>query len=455
MRSSTEHGTALCAAAGTAAVGTAAAAASTPAVDGERLWTRLMALAQIGRRGETGVDRAAFSPQDRSARRLLYHWGCECGLEASQDAIGNLFLRYPGRSPELAPVLTGSHLDSQPSGGRFDGAYGVLASLEAVAALAGAGIRPARSIEVVAWSNEEGGRFAPGAMGSQIFAGARALADVLTVRDEAGVMLGDALQETLAALPEAAPRGAGPLPSAYLEAHIEQGPRLDHAGFPVGVVTGIQGCLWLEYDVRGAAAHAGTTPHEHRRDALQAALGLIERLRQMCVQRSPDCRFTVGRMSVEPNTPNTVPGRATFTVDFRDADPVAFAELGRELRAVSLCADESAAAHAPARHAPARHAPAPCELTVRELFHHVPEMFAQPMVDVVANAALAQNYPVFELVSGAFHDALFVARACPVGMVFVRCRDGISHNPLEYAAPSDVTAGARVLMSALLELAAA
>jgi len=423
--------------------------AVTPVVDGERLWKRLMALAEIGRRGETGVDRAAFSAEDRAARRLLYVWAGECGLEASQDSIGNLFLRYPGRSGELAPVLTGSHLDSQPSGGRFDGAYGVLASLEAVATLSRAEIRPARSIEVVAWSNEEGGRFAPGAMGSQVFAGARALADVLTVRDAAGVVLSDALAETLAALPEAAPRAAGPAPSAYLEAHIEQGPRLDRADVPVGVVVGIQGCLWLEYEVVGAAAHAGTTPHEYRRDALQAALELICRLREMCLKRSPTCRFTVGRMAVEPNTPNTVPGRVTFTVDFRDADPVGFAELGRELRAACIgaaCIGAACIGAAGALQA--------CELHVRELFHHVPETFSKHLVDVVATATRAQNYPEFELVSGAFHDALFVAKVCPVGMVFVRCRDGVSHNPLEYAAPSDVTAGARVLMSALLQLAA-
>jgi beta-ureidopropionase / N-carbamoyl-L-amino-acid hydrolase len=417
MPSSTEHG------------GVAA-----PVIDGERLWQRLMALAQIGRRGETGVDRAAFSAQDRAARRLVFGWAREHGLEASQDPIGNLFLRYPGRSGELAPVLTGSHLDSQPSGGRFDGAYGVLASLEAVAALVHAGIRPARSIEVVAWSNEEGARFAPGAMGSQIFGGARSLAEVLTVRDAAGVVLSDALTQTLAALPEAAPRAAGPAPSAYLEAHIEQGPRLERAGIPVGVVVGIQGCLWLEYEVRGAAAHAGTTPHEYRRDALQGALGLISRLREMCVKHSPSCRFTVGRMAVEPNTPNTIPGRVTFTVDFRDADPVAFAELSRELRAAG--------------------APQPCELGVRELFSHAPEMFSKHLVEAVAAATRAHDYPEFELVSGAFHDALFVAKVCPVGMVFVRCRDGVSHNPAEYAAACDVTAGARVLMSALLQLAA-
>ncbi len=393
-----------------------------------------MALAEIGRCGEGGVNRAAFSAQDRAARRLLYGWGSECGLEASQDAIGNLFLRYPGRRRELAPVLTGSHLDSQPSGGRFDGAYGVIASLEAVTALSRAGVRPARSIEVVAWSNEEGGRFAPGAMGSQIFGGTCALEDVLTVRDAAGVVLADALKETLAALPEAAPRAAQAAPSAYLEAHIEQGPRLDRADIPVGVVLGIQGCLWLEYEVRGAPAHAGTTPHEYRRDALQSALCLIGRLREMCVNRSPTCRFTVGRLIVEPNTPNTVPGRVTFTVDFRDADPVAFAQIGAELRAAD--------------------APQPCELAMRELFHHQPEMFSTRMVEVVAKATREQRYPEFELVSGAFHDALFVANVCPVGMVFVRCRDGISHNPGEYASPADVTAGARVLMSALLDLAA-
>jgi N-carbamoyl-L-amino-acid hydrolase len=407
--------------------------AAAPVIDAERLWERLMVLGQIGRRGETGVDRAAFSAEDRAARRLIYGWARECGLEASQDAIGNLFLRYPGRRPELAPVLTGSHLDSQPSGGRFDGAYGVLAGLEAVAAVARAGIRPARAIEVVAWSNEEGGRFAPGAMGSQFFSGARTLAELSSVCDANGVMLGDALAETLAALPEAAPRDAATAPFAYLEAHIEQGPRLERADLPVGVVLGIQGCLWLEYEVRGTAAHAGTTPHEFRRDALQAALALIARLREMCLTRAPNCRFTVGRLGVEPNTPNTIPGKVTFTVDFRDADPAAFADLSRGLRAAA--------------------APPPCELAVRELFNHPPEMFPNQLVEAVAAAVRAHDYPHFELVSGAFHDALFVSQVCPVGMVFVRCRDGISHNPAEYAAPLDVTAGARVLMTALLQLA--
>jgi N-carbamoyl-L-amino-acid hydrolase len=414
----------------------AAATAGIPTIDGRRLWARLMAMADIGRRGETGVDRAAFSPEDRKARRLLYEWGCESGLEASQDSIGNLFLRYPGRDPGLAPVLTGSHLDSQPTGGRFDGAFGVLAGLEAVASLARAGLRPARSIDVVAWSNEEGGRFAPGAMGSQVYAGVLPLASMLAARDASGTLLRDALADTLAALPGAGmrPRGnlAGSTPAAYLEAHIEQGPRLEREGMSVGVVNGIQGCLWIEYDVSGTAAHAGTTPHEYRRDAFEGAVRLIDTLRARCLARSPGCRFTVGRVLVEPNTPNTIPGQVTFTVDFRDADPDAFAELSRGLRNVP--------------------SPEPFELKSRELFRHAPLLFPRDLVTVVAEAARSHGHRVFELVSGAFHDALFIAGVCPTGMIFVRCRGGVSHNPLEYAEPADLAAGAQVLMSALLRL---
>jgi beta-ureidopropionase / N-carbamoyl-L-amino-acid hydrolase len=408
----------------------------TPKIDAQRLWARLMAMAEIGRRGESGVDRAAFSAEDRSARRLIYEWGREIGLAASQDEIGNLFLRYPGRRTHLAPVLTGSHLDSQPTGGRFDGAFGVLASLEAIASLARAGIQPARSIEVVAWSNEEGGRFAPGAMGSQIFAGVKPLASVLEVRDATGTLLRDALADTLAALPEATMRpalGGGSSPAAYLEAHIEQGPRLEREGIPVGVVNGIQGCLWVEYEVRGVAGHAGTTPHEYRRDAFEGAVGLIGALRGQCLGRSASCRFTVGRMLLEPNTPNTIPGRVTFTVDFRDADPAAFAELSRVLTEVPS-------------------GQASFEVRIRELFRHPPQRFAREIIDVVADSARSHGYQPFELVSGAFHDALFIANVCPSGMIFIRCRGGISHNPQEFADPADTASGAQVLTSALLRL---
>lgn len=402
------------------------------AVDAQRLWARLMAMAEIGRCGELGVNRPAFSPEDRAARRLLYGWARELGIDVFQDSIGNLFLHYPGSAPELPPILTGSHLDSQPTGGRFDGVVGVLAGLEALGALVCAGIRPLRSIEVVAWSNEEGGRFAPGCMGSQVFAGIRALPELLQVRDAGGTLLCDALAATLAALPEA-PLRICQRPAAYLEAHIEQGPRLTQAGLAVGVVLGIQGCVWLEFDLRGCAAHAGTTPHEYRRDAFEGARRLIETMRDHCLKRSKDCRFTVGRVTVEPNTPNTIPGRVIFTVDFRDADPTAFDELYRELRATP--------------------APVPYELQVRELFHHAPVGFPPETTQLVAEAARSLNIPTLELVSGAFHDALFLTTICPVGMVFIRCC-GVSHNPMEHAEPSDIAAGAQVLLATLLRLSA-
>lgn len=402
-------------------------------VDGHRLWRRLMSMAEVGQRGETGVDRAAFSPADRKARRLLCEWAWEHGLDVWQDDIANLFLRYRGRIPSLAPVLTGSHLDSQPTGGRFDGAFGVIAGLEVIASLQEAGLRPIRSIDVVAWSNEEGSRFSPGAMGSQVFCGTPIGSDLLDATDADQVSLRQALAETLAELPEAPILQSRSAPAAYLEAHIEQGPLLECAEVAVGIVTGIQGCLWLEYEIEGACAHAGTTPHAHRRDALEAAQILIAELRQLALRRSPECRFTVGRMLVEPNTPNTVPGRVRFTVDFRDPDPLVFEEVRIALRRTTISKQVTC--------------------SVRELFHHPPLRFPAIMIKVVADAARAAHCPAIELVSGAFHDALFVSRRCPVGMVFARCRRGISHNPEEFSEPADLAAAAQVLLAAVHALA--
>jgi N-carbamoyl-L-amino-acid hydrolase len=392
-----------------------------------------MSMAELGKRGETGVDRAAFSAEDRAARRLLFSWAQTVGLEVWLDSIANLFLRYPGRDRSLAPILTGSHLDSQPTGGRFDGVFGVLASLEAVAALIEAGVRPLRSIEIVAWSNEEGSRFSPGGMGSQVFSGTKLLAEFLDVRDPHETPLHTALAQTLAELPEAPLRECERSPAAYLEAHIEQGPVLEHAQAPVGIVTGIQGCLWLEYEITGDAAHAGTTPQTLRRDAFEGALTLIPELRRRCLSRSPDCRFTVGRVLVHPNTPNTIPGRVAFTVDFRDSDPLVFADLQQQLRAAR--------------------AAGPLGCAVRELFCHAPLVFPVAITQVVADAVRALRYSTLELVSGAFHDALFVSSRCPVGMIFARCRGGVSHNPAEFADAGDLTAAAQVLLLSLTVLA--
>lgn len=403
-------------------------------VSQERLWTRLMAMAGIGRVGETGVNRAAFSPEDVEARRLLVSWGHALGMTASHDAIGNLFLRLQGRDANAPALLVGSHLDSQPNGGRFDGVFGVLAGLEAVEALCASRVPLARSIEVVAWANEEGGRFGPGAMGSQVFAGVRTPGDFQNVTDADGVTVRDALQTTLLALPDVSRRSDRQMPSAYLEAHIEQGPCLERAGRPVGVVSGIQGCQWLEFVVTGEAAHAGTTPLPDRRDALVAAMELITTLRAQCLSLAPDARFTVGRFTVTPNTPNTVPSSVTFTVDFRYPDRAVFARVAHAL----LVARGSGN----------------CEVRIRELFRHDPVVFPGHITSAVAQAASDISRDPLSLTSGAFHDALFLATCCPTGMVFVRCREGISHNPREYASPEDLALGTRVLTRVMETLSA-
>ena len=394
-------------------------------VSKDRLWSRLMAMSEIGKVGSCGVNRQAFTEEDIQARRLLAQWGRALGLASFHDQIGNLFLRMEGADAGAAPLLVGSHLDSQPSGGRFDGVYGVLAGLEAVEAILASGVRPSRPIEVVAWSNEEGGRFSPGGMGSQVFAGVHTLESFLEVRDAQQVSVRAALSNVLRSLPEIALRQQGPLPAAYLEAHIEQGPCLEQADLPVGVVTAIQGCQWLEINVNGEAAHAGTTPMSIRRDALFEAMQMAAQLRERALSLAPECRVTIGRLNVEPNTPNTVPSRVVFTVDFRHPDPVVFASTADAL--LASCKSQR------------------CDVQVTELLRHAPVAFAEEIVSTVDRAGQELNCARLRLTSGAFHDALFLARCCPVGMVFARCRDGISHNPKEYSSPEDLEAATRVL----------
>ncbi|HUF82626.1 MAG TPA: hydantoinase/carbamoylase family amidase, partial [Burkholderiales bacterium] len=240
-------------------------------VDGQRLWRRLMEMAQIGAIPGGGVNRAAFSQEDVAARKLLISWARARSFTVATDAIGNLFIRRPGLDPHAPPVMTGSHMDSQPRGGRFDGIYGVLAGLEALEAMELAGVRTRHPVELVAWSNEEGGRFPPCTMGSAVYTGARPLGDFLDVKDNEGVALEDALARTLAATPGAEKRELNAPAAAYIEAHIEQGPLLELERKTIGVVTGIQGLRWFNVEFFGETAHAGTTPLAGRKDALREA----------------------------------------------------------------------------------------------------------------------------------------------------------------------------------------
>jgi len=404
-------------------------------VDEERLWQRHMEMAKIGAIPGNGVNRAAFSKEDIAARRQLIGWARARGLTVSVDGIGNLFLRREGLEREAAPVMTGSHMDSQPRGGRFDGIFGVLAGLEALEAIDAAGVRTRRPIELVAWSNEEGGRFAPCTMGSAAFTGARALSDFLDVKDNEGIALRDALRDTLSATPEATLREFSTPVSAYVEAHIEQGPRLEMEGKTIGVVTGIQGLRWFNVEVFGETAHAGTTPLDVRRDAMRDAIAIIVALQDLARSAGDAHRFTVGRMLVTPNSPNSVASHVLFSVDLRHPDPATIRKLGEAV--------EPAARRAATR----------CEVRITPTLADDPCVFDRDVVAAVERAASELGITHTRMPSGASHDAMYLSRVCPTGMIFVPCERGISHNEAENATPSDLAAGARVLTATLIELA--
>lgn len=405
-------------------------------VDAARLWAWHEALARHGATASGGVDRQALSAAEIEARRTLIAMAATLGMTPWTDAAGNLFLRLPGGDPASAPVVTGSHLDSQPAGGRFDGIYGVLAGLEAVAALRAAGVAPRRPIDVVSWMNEEGSRFAPGMMGSAAFAGAAPLAALLEVTDAEGVRVHEALAQVRAAFPEVPERPLGGPVHAYVEAHIEQGPVLERAGVPIGVVTGIQGKRTFRVTLRGAQAHAGTAPRAERRDALLAATAAIQALAAAMEDPQDLVRFTVGRLVVTPNAPSVVASRAVFSVDLRHPDPQRLAALGDAVPAIC-----------------ARHA-GRCELEIEALVNATATTFPEPMRARVRDAARRCGHASIDLPSAAGHDARHLSAVCPSAMIFVPCKDGISHDEAESARPEDLAAGARVLAEVLAELAA-
>lgn len=411
------------------------AARASDGVREDRLWQRHMDMGRIGATPRGGVNRQALSSEDARARALLASWAAARGFAVATDAIGNLFVRRAGTEADAHPILTGSHLDSQPTGGKFDGAYGVLAGLEVLEALEDAGIATRRPIELVAWTNEEGSRFQPGAMGSAVFAGAYPLDRMLAVTDRAGIALRDALAETLKAAPAAARPGLGFPIDGYIEAHIEQGPLLEATGRTIGVVTMIQGSRRFTVDVVGEEAHAGTTPLRTRKDALSAAVAIVSALERLMHDETDTVRFTVGRFEVSPGSPNTVPGRVHFTIDFRHPDGATLRHLGDQVA-------EVAAAHAKS-----------CAVTVADISYVEPTVFAPEVIDLVRSCAAALGLAHRDMPSGAGHDAMHINQLCPTGMVFVPCARGISHNEAESATAPDLAAGCRVLADALVALA--
>jgi beta-ureidopropionase / N-carbamoyl-L-amino-acid hydrolase len=404
-------------------------------VNGDRVWHRLMALAKFGALPKGGVDRQALSNEEIQARTEIVRWGRSMGLEASSDAAANLFLRYKGVDPNQAPILIGSHIDTQPTGGKFDGAFGVLAALETVEAIISSGMRPLRTIDVVAWMNEEGSRFAPGMMGSAVYSGARKLEDILSIRDKAGVSVETELKKVLSSEPRLPQRPLGQKPAGFIEAHIEQGPILQDERKTIGIVTGIQGKRTLRVQVDGEENHAGSSPRRARRDALVSAVSIISALQEAMWDREDIVRFTIGMLNVSPNAPSVVPARVIFSVDLRHPDAERLRDLGDQI--VPIC----------------KQAALKCDVTVTELLHDPPIEFPQALRRRLRLIATTLGIPHMEISSGAGHDARHLHHVCPTAMIFIPCKDGVSHNEAESAAADDIAAGTRVLAEAAFAIA--
>ena len=413
---------------------------SAPPIRAERLLADLEALAAVGDTGDGGNCRLALTDDDAGGRELVVGWMRALGLDVRIDRIGNVVATRAGahRSDDpaeaLAPVMTGSHIDTVRTGGRYDGTLGVLAGLEVVRALDDAGVRTRRPLAVAFFTDEEGSRFAPDMLGSLVYAGGLPLEDALEIVGIDGAVLGDELERIGWAGDAAVP---GPAPHAYVELHIEQGPLLEEQGVTIGAVTGVQGISWQELTLTGQSNHAGTTPMRLRRDAGLAAAHVAVAVRHLATDLGGHQVGTVGRIDLHPNLVNVVAARAAMTVDLRNTDEAVLAASERGLRAT---VDEIAATEG-------------VTAAWRELARFAPVAFDDDVVALVERTAADRGLSVMRMPSGAGHDAQMIARMCPTGMVFVPSRAGISHNPAEYTEPDDLAAGCQVLADVLVELA--
>ncbi len=400
-------------------------------IDAQRLWTSLMTLAEIGGTEKGGVNRLALTELDRQGRDLFVRWAQEVGCSIRVDEMGNIFARREGSEPHLPPVMTGSHIDTQPTGGKFDGNYGVLAGLEVLRTLNDLQIRTRAPLEVVVWTNEEGSRFVPVMMGSGVFAGAFTAETALQSTDVNGISVAEALSAI--GYNGSIPCKAG-VAKCYFEAHIEQGPVLEQRAHTIGVVSGALGQRWFDVVVQGVESHAGTTPMELRRDALLPAMRIVSEVNDIAQRYGPDGRGTVGWFDVYPNSRNVIPGRVRLSVDLRALTDDDLTAMATDFR--RFC-DTMANRYE-------------VGIQVEEVVYFPPQSFAPAQVAMVENAAARLGYPNSMLVSGAGHDAVYMARVCPSAMIFIPCKDGISHNEIEDATPEHVEAGCNVLLHCML-----
>ena len=401
-------------------------------INGDRLWDSLMRMARVGATGRGGVNRQTLTEPDRAARDLFISWCREAGCSVRIDPTGNIFARRAGRRGDRKAVVAGSHLDTQPSGGKFDGALGVLAALEVVRTLNDHDVATERPIEVVNWTNEEGCRFVPTMMGSGVFAGQFDAHRVAATTDAQGRSFGGELERIGY---RGTDRVSADEIAAYFELHIEQGPVLEQQRTTIGVVTGAQGQRWFDVVVTGQDAHAGPTPMQTRRDALVGAAGIVAAVNRIGHRHLPGACATVGQLDVHPNSRNTIPGHVAFSVDLRhpEEDRLSSMKIALEAEAAAICSATG------------------LELQLDEIWHQSPLRFDAGCIDAVRRGAEAARLSVMEMVSGAGHDACHIAARAPAAMIFVPCAGGISHNEREHASRRDCEAGCNVLLQALLE----
>ena len=400
-------------------------------IDSRRLWDALMDMAAIGATPKGGVRRLTLTEVDKRGRDHFRKL-CEAeGLTVTVDAIGNMFARRPGRDPSRKPVLFGSHLDSQPSGGKFDGALGVIAGLELIRTLNEAGVETEAPLVLCNWTDEEGSRFGHSLMGSGVWAGVYPLPKAYALADSEGVTVEQALES----IGYKGEQTAECFPAdSYFELHIEQGPILEAEDRLIGIVTGAQAQVWYDAVLTGRDSHAGTTPPLARRDALVGAARIIDLVDRMMRARGEAGRGTVGQLQVLPNSRNVVPGEVRFSVEFRHPDDAELAAIAEAFpKAAQAIADELR-----------------LSLTLTELFRFAAQPFDPDCIALVAEAAKRRGFSARKIVSGAGHDAVYVARKVPTAMIFIPCKDGLSHNEEESILPEHAAAGAQVLCDAVL-----
>ncbi len=403
-------------------------------INSERLWDTLMEMALIGPGVKGGNKRLTLTDFDKEGRHLFMHWCEKAGAKVSVDTMGNIFAERAGTDPSLPPVAVGSHLDTQPTGGKYDGVLGVLSGLEILRSLNDLNIKTKHPIVVVDWTNEEGSRYAPAMIASGVFAGVYKQDYAYTLKDSEGLSFGDELKRIGFIGNE--PVGKRKL-HAFFELHIEQGPILEAEGYDIGVVTHGQGQRWYELKLTGFESHAGTTPMPRRKDALLGAAKIVQKVNEIALAHAPWAVGTVGVLNPFPGSRNVIPGETFMTIDFRHPEEAVLKDMDARIRAFvdEVCATIGLKAD------------------LKEVFNYAPVAFDKECVSKVREAAKRLGYKHRDIVSGAGHDACYIARVAPTAMVFCPCADGISHNELEEIYPKWAQAGADVLLHAVVDTA--